>query len=146
MVDSMKLLRRLQRHNVAIHSVYTVQQQLFGSGTDNVELLNRSGSNVFAYFQVLSNQYIISKLSAMTDDKCVSRQATLSTKRLRYMLCRIPDNQHLLTSEFFEEFDDLAGDLKGTVSSIRKFRQMSGAFMRPILPVTGFICGLPARD
>lgn len=83
MVDSMKLLRRLQRHNVAIHSVYTVQQQLFGSGTGYVELLNRSGSNIFAYFQVLSNQYIISKLSAMTDDKCVSRQATLSTKRFQ---------------------------------------------------------------
>ena len=120
--DSMNLLLGLQRETVAIHSVYTVQRQLFGSGPDNVGLLNRSGSNVFAYFQLLANQYIVSKLSAMTDDKCVAGRATLSTKRLRYVLRLIPDNQHLLTLEFLKKFDELANDLGKKVRPIRKFR------------------------
>ena len=122
MVDSVKLLQGLQQQMVAMRSVYIVQQQLFGSGRGNVELLNRSGSNVFAYFESLSDQYIISKLSAMTDKRVVAGRETLSTKRLQYMLNHIPDNQHLLTSEFLKKFDNLAADLEGKLSSIRKFR------------------------
>ena len=122
MVDSIKLLRDLQRQAVCIESVYAVQMQLFGSGPEKVELLNRSGSNVFAYLESFADQYIILKLSAMTEKKIVAGQKTLSTKQLRCMLCRVPDNQHLLTTEFFKEFDRFAGDLGCKMSSIREFR------------------------
>ena len=122
MVDSIKLLRDLQRQAVSIESVYAVQMQLFGTGPENVELLNRSGSIVFAYFESLADQYIILKLSAMTERQFVARRETLSVKRLRYMLCRVPDNQHLLTAEFFDEFDRLAADLGRKMCATRKFR------------------------
>ena len=52
MLDSIKLLQDLQRQAVCLESVYTVQMQLFGAGPENVELLNRSGSNVFAYLEL----------------------------------------------------------------------------------------------
>ena len=122
MVDSIKLLRDLQRQAVSIESVYAVQMQLFGTGPENVELLNRSGSNVFAYFESLADWYIIVKLSAMTEDKVVGVRETLSVKRLRYMLHRVPNNQHLLTTEFFKEFDRLAADLGLKMSATRQFR------------------------
>ena len=89
MVDSIKLLRDLQRQAVCIEGIYTVQMQLFGTGPENIELLNRSGSNVFAYFESLTDQHIILKLSAMTEDR-VSGRETLSVKRLRYMLNHVP--------------------------------------------------------
>ena len=116
MVDSIKLLRGLQRQAIGIESVYTVQMQLFGAGPDNVALLNRSGSNVFAYFESLADQYIILKLSAMTEKKVVGKRETLSVKQLQYMLNCVPDNQHLLTEAFFKEFDRLRKDLEDKVS------------------------------
>ena len=121
MVDSIKLLRDLQRQAVCIEGIYTVQMQLFGTGPENIELLNRSGSNVFAYFESLTDQHIILKLSAMTEDR-VSGRETLSVKRLRYMLNHVPGNQHLLTAEFLKELDRLAADLGSKMSATRKFR------------------------
>ena len=122
MVDSIKLLRDLQRQAVGIEGVYAVQMQLFGTGPENVELLNRSGSIAFAYFESLADQYIILKLSAMTEGPVVAGRETLSVKRLQHMLHRVPDNQHLLTAEFFEEFDRLAEDLRRKMCATREFR------------------------
>ena len=96
--------------------------QLFGAGPENVELLNRSGSNVFAYLESLTGQHIILKLSAMTDDRVVAGHENLSVKQLRYMLRCVPDNQHLLTAEFFKGFDRLVKDLGSKVSATRQFR------------------------
>ncbi len=122
MVDSINLLRGLQRQAIGIENVYTVQMQLFGAGSETVALLNRSGSNVFASFESLADQYIILKLSAMTDNKIVGGRETLSMKQLQHMLKCVPDNQHLLTKAFVKEFDRLREELEGKVSSTRNFR------------------------
>lgn len=122
LADCVEFHSELDRQAVGMESVYTIQMQLFGSGPDNVDLLNRSGSNVFSYFESLADQYIVLKLSSLTDKRMVGGRETLSVKRLRYMLRYVQENDDLLTPEFFEQFDVLAADLGQKVSATRRFR------------------------
>jgi|SRR3989344_408811 len=90
--------------------------QLFDSGPENIELLNKSGSNVFALFQRLVLDEVMIALSRLTDPEKSAGNENASVRNLRAKA------NACLETKTIAEVDALIGELDDHVRNLRKHR------------------------
>ena len=110
--------------------------QLFDSGQDNVDVLNKSGSNVFELFQRLALDDVMMSLSKLTDPEGVGGKENASVKNL---LAKA--SAHLEPASN-AEIEALMAKLDGHVENLRKHRHkvLAHADLRHAFTA----CALPA--
>lgn len=95
---------------------WKVYRQLFGSGAENLDLLNRSGSNVFTLLQGLTEENVFLTLSRLTDPAKSVGHYNLS---LTYLLEKL---EPTLTPEVQNNLRERLARLKERSDSIRNHR------------------------
>jgi len=95
---------------------WKIYRQLFDSGDENLDLLNRSGSNVFALLQVLTEENVFLTLSRLTDPAKSMGHNNLS---LVYLLEKL---EPTLTPELKKNLWARLDSLKKRTHSIRNHR------------------------
>ncbi len=80
------LFKCIDEEVVQLFYRWKILHQLFGSGKENLDLLNRSGSNVFALLQALIIENLFLTLSRLTDPEEMGKYKNLS---IRYFLQKI---------------------------------------------------------
>lgn len=90
--------------------------QLFDSGPDNIELLNKSGSNVFGLFQRLALDDAIISLSRLTDRARSFGNENASVRTL------LQKAKNRLKQDTITEVEDLINELDNYVRDLRKYR------------------------
>jgi HEPN superfamily AbiU2-like protein len=95
---------------------WKIYQQLFGSGDENLDLLNRSGSNVFHLLQVLTEDNVYLTLSRLTDPEKSAGHDNLS---LTYLLKKL---EPTLSAELQKHVREGLDTLKEKTQSARDHR------------------------
>jgi len=110
--------------------------QLFDSGQDNIDVLNKSGSNVFELFQRLALDDVMISLSKLTDPEGVGDKENASVRNL------LAKASAHLKLESNAEIEALMAKLDGHVENLRKHRHkvLAHADLRHALTA----CALPA--
>lgn len=90
--------------------------QLFDSGTENIELLNRSGSNVFGLFQRLVLDDVMISLSRLTDPEKSFGNENASVRNV------LTKAKASLPADTIAEVESLNKELENHVLNIRKYR------------------------
>lgn len=67
MIEHRKLLEAIEREFIQLGYRWAIFRQLFDSGQDNVDLVNKSGSNVFQLFQKLIIDDVMMSLCRLSD-------------------------------------------------------------------------------
>jgi len=108
-----KLFWSLHENVLIIFYQWKIYRQLFDSGKHNIELLNRSGSNVFALLQKLITDDLFLGLCRLTDPVKVNGHRNLS---LRYFLNQLgasiaPERRRKLKAEL-ADLDKLTQNIR----------------------------------
>ncbi len=111
-----KLFWTLHKEVVYLFYRWKIYGQLFGSGQENLDLLNRSGSNVCALLQVLTEENVFLTLSRLTDPAKSMGHYNLSLTYLLEML------ELTLTPELRKNLCERLVRLKERTDSIRIHR------------------------
>lgn len=101
-----------------IFSRWNVYNQLFGSGQENVDLLNRNGSYVFFLLQRLLLDDTILSLSRLTDSQ---RTGKFENASIEHLAC-LARTELELTQPLSDEIDALLISLKKHVANARIHR------------------------
>lgn len=80
--ETRKLFHAIDDEVLFLFYRWTIFRQLFGSGKENLELLNRSGSNVFVLLQTLVTDNVFLTLSCLTDPEKTGPDQNVSIKNL----------------------------------------------------------------
>jgi len=110
------LLSPLDDEVVGLFYRWTIFHQLFGSGEENLKLLNRSGSNIFALLQALLVDNFYLTLSRLTDPDATGKHENLS---LSYFLRAIDS---LLSAQARTELQASLATLSTMTENIRSHR------------------------
>jgi hypothetical protein len=103
--EKLNLLWPLHEEVLFLFYRWKIYQQLFGSGAENLDLLNRSGSNVFALLQVLTEENMFLTLSRLTDPAQNKEHYNLN---LTYLLEKLgPTLTSKLRKNLWERLDSL---------------------------------------
>ena len=95
---------------------WKIFQQLFGSGTESLNLLNQSGSNVFAMLQGLTIDNVFLTLCRLTDPERIGSHKNLS---IRYLLGRM---ETTLTDKVREDLHGQFTELEAATEKLRSHR------------------------
>jgi len=111
--ESKEIFEHLKQEVILLHARWAVYKQLYASGKDNVDLLNRHASNVFYLYQFLLIDDFSLTLSKLTDSSSTYGQDNLSLEQLILRLEEGGSNE--LTVELRRRFAELK-------NSCEKFR------------------------
>jgi len=113
------LLQVIDEDVVQLCGKWKIYNQLFGSGQDNIELLNKSGSNVFSMLQILILDNVFLTLSKLTDPKKQGgHENTSISNLLKQLSCSMDD-------ELFVKLETQLEELKTVCKNIRTHRNKS---------------------
>lgn len=112
-----KLFWSLHKEVLYLFYRWKIYRQLFGSGADNLKLLNQSGSNVFALLQNLIVDDVFLTLCRLTDPLKTNGKKNLT---LRYFL---GEAGTMLTDELRKDLKRKLGRLDKLTQSVRDHRK-----------------------
>jgi hypothetical protein len=104
---------------------WKIFHQLFGSGKENLNLLNQSGSNVFALLQGLIIENVFLTLCRLTDPERIGSHENLS---IRYLLGRM---ETTLTDKARENLREQLTKLEAATETLRSHRNKRIAHLDP---------------
>lgn len=103
-IEHRKLLNAVEREFTQLHYRWLIFCQLFDSGQDKVDLLNKSGSNVFQLLQKLIIDDVMMSLCRLSDPPKSMGYENASLKNLVEKLeQKLPvESQNVITAKFAE--------------------------------------------
>jgi hypothetical protein len=110
------LLKSIEDQFVQLNFRWTVFLQLYDSGETNIELMNKSGSNVFGLFQKLVIDDTMSALCRLTDPAAIGKKTNASIPNL--LLLSKEENPDLPS----DSIDSMYLELEKHMKNIRTLR------------------------
>ena len=114
--DFDKLFKKVDNAVVQISYRWKIYRQLFDSGQENIDILNRRGSNVFNLLQKLIVDDVILSLARLTDPPGSSSNKNASFSNLLHQ------SRPHLEVKVYNEIDGLVAKLFDSVRPIRVYR------------------------